>query len=137
MICYKKLEEKKFQKKIFKGGDPLMSKRLKNIFSIFQIFKFSKSIWKMASIGSKKCWKKQSHEIWAQSEPPLSRYMRFPSRGGSLDPLLCWIGLSGFWFSKNQFKCSLHLGSLELGLLKFAHYTETEFGKNHIRNMTW
>ena len=71
------LEKNDFQNSFFKG--PLMSDGQK---TFIRFFKFSKFFfWKMASIGSNKCWKKQSHEIWAQSERPLRHYMRYPSRG--------------------------------------------------------
>ena len=83
----KKLEKNNFQNLFFK----VMSEWSKIFFSIFQIFKIF--FWKMASMGRNKCWKEQSHEIWAQSEHPLRRHMRYPSKGGPLPPPSCRIGL--------------------------------------------
>ena len=80
----KKLEKNNFQKFFFKGGTLWCRNNQKIFFLIFQNFKIF--FWKMASMGCVKCWKEQSHEIWAQSERPLRRHVRYPSRGGQLDP---------------------------------------------------
>ena len=88
MIYCKKIGKKKFSKFFFQRGDPLMSKRSKNFFAIFQIFK--NFFWKVASMGHKKCRKKQSHEIWAPSNRPLRRHVRYTSSLGLLDPPAQW-----------------------------------------------
>ena len=75
----------------FQRGDPLMLKQLKKdsfIFPIFQNF-----LCKMASMGRGKCWKKQSHEIWAHLEHPLRNHERSSTRGGSVNHPPCRIGL--------------------------------------------
>ena len=80
----KKLEKNNFQNFFFKGGTLWCRSGRK---TFFRFFKFSKFFfWKMAPMGHNKCRKKQSHEIWAQSERPLRRHARYPSRGGQLDP---------------------------------------------------
>ena len=62
--------------------------------TFFRFFKFSKLFFLIASVGSNKCWKKQSHEIWAQLERPLRRHARYSSRRGLLDLPPCRIGLT-------------------------------------------
>ena len=87
-----------------------MSERSKNIFSIFQIFKIF--FWKMASMGHNKCWKEQSHEIWAQSERPPRRHVRYPSRGVRWTPPQCRIGLKSWHIEtyherREELKCAI------------------------------
>ena len=53
----------------FQRGDPLVSER--NFFHILIFQNFQKKILKMASMGPKKCWMKQSHEIWPHLGHPL------------------------------------------------------------------
>ena len=86
----KKMEKFNFEKKIFKGGPfEVGTVEKKNFrFSKFKIF-----FWKMASMGRGKCWEKQTHEIWAHFEHPPRNHERSSTRGGSVNPLPCRIGL--------------------------------------------
>ena len=68
-----------------------MSEWLKKFFSVFQNFKIF--FWKMASMGRGKWWEKQTHEIWAHFEHPPRNHERSSTRGGSVNPLPCRIGL--------------------------------------------
>ena len=79
-----------FWKKKIKGTLWSRNSRKKNFcFSKFQFF-----FWKMASMRLGKCWKKQSHEIWAHFEHPPRNHERSSTRGGSANPLPCRIGLT-------------------------------------------
>ena len=75
------------------------------------IFQFSKIsnffLEKMASMGRGKCWKKQSHEIWAHLEHPPRNHKRSSTRGGSVNHPPCRIGLS-FAFNMNKFHNCYH-----------------------------
>ena len=71
-----------------------MSEWSKKFFSVFQNFKIF--FWKMASMGRGKWWEKQTHEIWAHFEHPPRNHERSSTRGGSVNPLPCRIGLKGF-----------------------------------------
>ena len=75
----------------FQRGDPLMSERSKFFFPVFQNFKII--FWKMASMGHGKCWEKQTHKIWAHFKHPPRNHERSSTRGGSVNPLPCRIGL--------------------------------------------
>ena len=49
--------------------------------------------WKMASMGPIKCWKEQSHEIWAQLGHPLRIHDGLSTCAGTKCPPSCSIGL--------------------------------------------
>ena len=81
-----------------------MSERSKFFFPVFQNFKII--FWKMASMGHGKCWEKQTHKIWVHFKHPPRNHERSSTRGGSVNPLPCRIGLNCWgnkiylWFVK-------------------------------------
>ena len=87
-VCfiYKKWKKKKFSKFF-----PMSERTKKIFFSDFS--KISKFFWKKASRGPRKYGKEQSHGIWAYLEGLPEHHERLSTRGGSLNPHPCRMGL--------------------------------------------
>ena len=62
-------------------------------FKTYIISNFFIRIKKMASLGPHKCWGDQSHKVRASLEQPPESHTRLPTRGGTLCPPPCRIGL--------------------------------------------
>ena len=95
-----------------------------NFFSVFQNFKIS--FWKMASVERGKCWEKQTHEIWAHFEHPPRNHERSSTRGGSVNPLPCRIGLK-----KSKHGATMEITFLTDLLKAFSCY------QNRLERLPW